>query len=300
MLEGQERAERFEFRELHMGVAVRLVLHARDDVSARAAAREAFDRIAGLEQMMSDYRPGSELRRLERRVGEPVRVSQELFEVLARAQQVAARSHGAFDPTAGPVVSLWREARHTRRLPTQRDVDSARALAGWRAIVLDSQATTVTITRPGVRLDLGGIAKGYIIQAALRRLRQHGITSALMEAGGDIVVGAAPPGKTGWRIEAPHADSATARRAASLSNACLSTSGPSGQSVEIEGVRYSHVVDPRSGRALASPGHSTVIATDCALADALATALTVMAPGHRVAMVSAFASDVVQWSVTRF
>lgn len=299
MPERQERVERFEFRELHMGVAVRLVLHARDEGSARAAAREAFDRIAGLEQMMSDYRPGSELRRLEGRPGEPVRVSPELFDVLARSREVAARSDGAFDPTAGPVVSLWREARRTRRLPARREVDSARALVGWRAIVLDSQATTVTITRSGVRVDLGGIAKAYIIQAALRTLRQHGITSALIEAGGDIVVGDAPPGKTGWHIEAPHADSATARRAASLSNACMSTSGPSAQFVEIEGVRYSHVVDPRTGRSLASPGHATVIATDCALGDALATALTVMSPGDRVGLVSAFASDVLSWIVTR-
>jgi FAD:protein FMN transferase len=282
-----------------MGVEVRLVLYARDEVSARAGARAAYDRVARLEQMMSDYRPQSEVRRLERRVGEPVTVSAELVAVLAAAIRVAERSRGAFDPTVGPLVSLWREARRVKRLPDQRALDSARALVDWRAIVVDEKRGQVTLMRPGMRLDLGGVAKGYILQAALEQLREEGIASALLEAGGDIAVSAAPPGRAGWTVDAPFADSATAARALSLSNACVAASGPSAQFLEIAGVRYSHVMDPRTGMALTTQSHATVIATDCAVADALATALTVLEPESREVVIEAYRGTVLQWSVGR-
>jgi thiamine biosynthesis lipoprotein len=129
-----------------------------------------------------------------------------------------------------------------------------------------------------MRLDLGGIAKGYILQEALHVLRSTGVTRALVESGGDIVVGDAPPGRAGWRIDVPGADAAFAARAATLSNAALSTSGPTAQFVQIDGVRYSHVVDPRTGVGLTNGITAHVIASDGATADALSTALTVLGP----------------------
>jgi thiamine biosynthesis lipoprotein len=259
-----------------MGVEVRMVLYAPGETQARAAARAGFDRIAALEDKMSDYRPKSEVRLLERRPREWVRVSEPLFSVLARAVEVASATDGAFDPTVGPLVALWREARRLGRLPTPVQLDSARALVGWRRLALDSGHRRVRLAKRGMRIDLGGIAKGYAVQQAVFTLRDRGITSALVEAGGDIAVTAAPPGETGWHIDAPHADSAIRARAATLTNAAISTSGPSVQFVEIGGRRYSHVVDPRTGLGLTSSAHATVIATDGALADALSTALSVL------------------------
>ena len=125
-------------------------------------------------------------------------------------------------------------------------------------------------------LDLGGIAKGFILQSAAAVLRQAGIPRLMIEAGGDIIVGDAPPGKRGWRIDVPGASADFARRAESLVNVALATSGPAMQHVDIGGVRYSHVVDPRSGMALTRSTTSWVIAGDAAVADALATAITVM------------------------
>lgn len=273
---------RREFRELHMGVEVRIVLYAPDDERAREAARAAFARMAELEDIMSDYRPESELRRLERRPRDWVPVSEELFEVLARAVEIAEVTDGAFDPTVGPLVALWREARRIGRLPDARMLDSARALVGWRRLVLRVGGRDVLLERPGMRLDLGGIAKGYIVERALAELRKRGVSSALVEAGGDIAVGDAPPGQQGWRIDAPTADSLVQARASALTNAVIATSGPGSQFVEIEGKRYSHVVDPRTGLGLTNANYATVIAPDGALADALATALTALGP-ERVA-----------------
>lgn len=270
-----------------MGMPVRIVLYA-DDTMARNAARAAFDRIAALEDVMSDYRSASEVRRLEARAGAWVEVSEPLFDVLARAKQIAHATGGAFDPTVAPVISLWREARRTGRLPDEAALDSARALVDWQKLELDTERRAVRLARAGMRLDLGGIAKGYILHAAFETLRRHGVARVLLEAGGDIVAGGAPPGRQGWRVEVAGADSAFTRRAGTLTHAALATSGPTRQYVEIDGVRYSHVVDPRTGRALTRDYLTHVIAPDAATADALATALGVLGPDHLDALLDRF------------
>jgi thiamine biosynthesis lipoprotein len=139
-----------------------------------------------------------------------------------------------------------------------------------------------------MELDLGGIAKGYVVQQAARVLRSLGVASALVEAGGDIVVTVAPPGESGWHIDVPWADSIVRAHASQLTNAEISTSGPTAQFVEIGGVRYSHVVDPRTGIGLTSRAQATVIATDGALADALSTALTILPAEARSALLARY------------
>jgi len=261
-----------------MGMPVRIRLYAADGQAADAAARAAFARIATLDQMMSDYRPDSELRRLEGAWSQWSVVSPELFAVLERALEIASATEGAFDPSIGPLVSVWREARRSRRMPRRAAIETAKARVGWRQIHLDSSRRAIRLVQPGMRLDLGGIAKGYILQEALRTLGAHDVTRALVEAGGDIVVSDAPPGRDGWNIQTTAADSMLRERAARLTNAALATSGPTAQFVEIDGARYSHVIDPRTGFAVTSHVVAQVIAEDAATADALATALTVVGP----------------------
>ena len=161
-------------------------------------------------------------------------------------------------------------------------------LVGWRHVELDHARRAVRLARPGMRLDLGGITKGYILQQALAAMAPHGVTSALLEAGGDVVVGDAPPERDGWRIEVENVDASFAARAARLTNAALATSGPSAQFVEIAGARCSHVVDPRTGIGLTNRVTAHVIAADAATADALATALTVAGSSRRSAILSRF------------
>jgi FAD:protein FMN transferase len=278
----------YEYSQVHMGLPVRLVLHGVDEPAAADAARAAFARIAALDRMMSDYRPDSELRRLEQRTGQLVRVSPELFTVLTRAVQIAGATGGAFDPTIGPLVSLWRESRRSGRLPDAAALAVARSRVGWQHIDLDEARSSMRLALPGMRLDLGGIAKGYILQEALLSLRAHGVTRALAEGGGDIVVGDAPPGRAGWTIETVGADPAFTERALRLTNSALASSGSTAQFVEIDGVRYSHVVDPRTGLAVTSNRLARVIAADAATADALATALTVLDGSAIVALRNRF------------
>src|SRR2546428_9765186 len=184
---------RREFAELHGGVAVRIELYAPDDAGARRAARAAYARIAELEDIRSDYRPESEVRRLAERPGSAVPVSEPLFTVLVRALQLARQSDGAFDPTVGPFVALWRRARRTGRLPTPVELDSAAQRVGWRKVRADSAARSIRLDSADMRLDLGGIAKGYILDQALLVLGRHGVRRALIQAGGDIVAGETPP-----------------------------------------------------------------------------------------------------------
>jgi thiamine biosynthesis lipoprotein len=192
---------RFEFSEPHMGTLFRIVLYAPDASAATQAARAAFDRIAALDDIMSDYRASSELMRLcQQADGPPVKVSDDLFRVLAAAQDVAKRSGGAFDVTVGPVVRLWRGARRSRRLPDPERLAQAVKLVGYEEIRLDPAAQTVQLLERGMLLDLGGIAKGYAADAALDVLRQYGITRALVAGGGDIAAGDPPPAQEGWRI----------------------------------------------------------------------------------------------------
>jgi thiamine biosynthesis lipoprotein len=284
-LSASARLDRFEFSQVHMGVPVAIRLYS-EDAKATPAAAAAFARIAVLDRMMSDYRPDSELARLEANGRRRSVVSAELFEVLERAVEIARASGGAFDPTIKPVVALWREARLTRRLPDRAALASARASVGWRKLELDRSRRAVRLTVPGMRLDLGGIAKGYILQQALQTLAAHGVTRALIEGGGDIAAGEPPPGREGWRVEADGADATFQERAARLRRQSLATSGPTAQFVEIDGVRYSHVVDPRTGLGLTNSVVAQVIADDGATA--LATALTVFGQAGAPALLARF------------
>jgi FAD:protein FMN transferase len=265
-----------EYTQVHMGLPVRVAVYTASEGAAHDAARAAFDRIAALDRTMSDYRPDSELRRLTS--GAWIAVSPELFRTIARAVEIAAATDGAFDPSVGPLVALWREARNTGRLPDHAALNAARARVGWRKIRLDTKRRSIRLDAPGMQLDLGGIAKGYILQEALREIRARGLSQALLEAGGDIVVGEAPPGRRGWRIETPGADPVLADRASRLTNAAIATSGATAQFVEIAGVRYSHVIDPRTGLGVTTGFLARVIDDDAATADALATAFSVLGP----------------------
>jgi thiamine biosynthesis lipoprotein len=203
----------------------------------------------------------------------PVRVSKELFEVLDYAQHVSEASDGAFDVTVGPVIQLWRQSRKTQSLPDPLALASARAKVGYPHMKLDRKNQTVELTVPGMRLDLGGIGKGYAGDEAIRVLREHGVDSALFEAGGDIVVSDAPPEHpAGWTIETEEG------RKLHLTNAAVSTSGYTEQFVEIDGVPYSHVVDPHTGIGLTNQFAATIVARRGITTDALSTAATVLGP----------------------
>lgn len=287
---GDAALGRFEFTEPQMGVPFRVVFYAPDPATATNAAQAVFDRIRALNDVMSDYEFDSELSRLSRSAGsgEAVPVSAELWTVLSRAQDLARRTDGAFDVTVGPCVSVWRRARRDREMPTATRLAAARAATGWQHLELDDATRIVRLRVPRMRLDLGGIAKGYAADQGLKVLADRGITRALIEGGGDLAVGEPPPGEVGWRIELPPLDAPGAppqSRFVRLRQAALATSGDVFQFVEIDGVRYSHIVDPRTGLGLTNRSLVTVIAPNGLTADSLSTAISVLGPepGRRLA-----------------
>ena len=289
----EPRLARFEFSQAHMGTLFRIILYAPSAETARAASDAAFRRIAELDDIMSDYKPASELMQLCARAGgPPVAVSEDLFRVLAAAQDLAERSDGAFDVTVGPVVRLWRRARRRHEGPDPERLSKALELVGYQKLRLDPAARTVQLLKPGMLLDLGGIAKGYAADEALATLKRYGIERALVAGGGDIAVGSAPPGKAGWRIAIAPLEPQSGRPMAGpriqnrkskiqnllLRDAAVSTSGDAEQHVEIGGVRYSHIVNPKTGVALTGRSSVTVVARNCTTSDGLATAVSVIGP----------------------
>jgi len=264
---------RFEYEEPHMGTKFRIVLYSPDKETADKAAKAAFARVAELNRIMSDYSPQSELMQLckkfEKAIAEPVKVSDELFFVLHKANQVSELSGGAFDVTISPVVRLWRQARKDRRLPEPAALRAAMDKVGYKNLLLDPKAKTVSFKIPGMLLDLGGIAKGYAADEGLGVIETFGIKSALVAASGDIAVSKAPPGRDGWRIDIEPLPGSKGSRQLVLVDAALSTSGDSEQFVEIGGVRYSHVVDPFTGIGLKGRRSVTVVARRGIDADSL-------------------------------
>ena len=272
---------RFTFHEIHMGTEFKILLYAPDPETARKAADAAFARIAYLDATMTDYQPTSELMRLcAKSGGDPVHVSDELFFVLSQAQETSRISDGAFDVTVGPVVQLWRRARQTGRMPDPDKLAAARALVGWKNVVLDEKAHTVQLLKKGMQLDLGGIAKGYAADEAQAVLKKQGVTRALVAAGGDIAVSGPPPDADGWKIAiAPlKEDATTDGPTMTLHNAAVSTSGDVEQYVVIDGKRYSHIVDPKTGIGLVGRMSATVVAPHGVLADSHTKIVAVLGP----------------------
>ena len=276
---GVESLHRFDFTSPHMGALFKISLYAKDRPTARSAAEAAFQRVAALDDIMSDYQADSELMRLcEKPVGVPVPISADLFGVLQRAQKIAELSHGAFDVTVGPYVRLWRFSRKKLALPSTTEIEAARASVGWQKLWLDAHTRTATLLASNMRLDLGGIAKGYAADQALRLLQGRGLDRALVAASGDIAIGNSPPGQRGWKIAISAMSGRTNETTHTLllRNAGISTSGDTEQFIAINGLRYSHIVDPATGLGLTERRQVTIIAPDATTSDALATAVSVL------------------------
>jgi thiamine biosynthesis lipoprotein len=275
----QPRLQRFESVEPHMGTLVRVTVYTPDERRARAAFEAAFSRIRALDAILSDYRPDSELNRITTKaVGREVRVSDDLFTVLAASQQLAEATAGAFDVTLKPVVQLWREARTTKRIPDPIALHEAAGRTGYRKLQLYAGRRTVRLDLPGMALDVGAIGKGYAASEAIEAVSKLGVRSALVAISGDLAFSDAPPGGRGWRVAVHDGDPSLAGvpRVLELSNGAVSTSGNREQYVDVHGQRYSHVIDPASRMGLTEDVTVTVIAPHGLEADGLDTAISVI------------------------
>lgn len=274
------------FRRPCMGTVWTLTISGLEQPAAAEAAKAAFARIEALDAILSDYKPESALSRLSATAGSaaPVPVTGDLLTVLALSQQAAAESGGVFDITIGPCVQLWRTARNSSRLPAPSDLAAARAATGREHLVLDEKAGTAWLKAPGMKLDAGGIAKGYAQDEAMKLLREKfGVASALIDAGGGVLVSGRPPGRAAWHIEIAKTADSGPPSVLRVENAAVATSGDLFQSVEIEGRRYSHIIDKATGLGQTESTQATVVAPRAALADWLATTLCLMGPEQGLA-----------------
>jgi thiamine biosynthesis lipoprotein len=276
---------RFEYVRQKMGGPFRIVLYAPDEAAANRAAEAAFARVDQLNAALSDYQPDTEISRLSQRtlagpMAEPVKVGDDLWHVLVRGQAIAEETGGAFDITVGPYVRLWRRARELGELPTDERLEKTRPSVGHANVRLDPKGHTAQLLAPRMRLDVGGLALGYIADQAVAAAAAAGAPSALVDAGGEISVGDPPPGKDGWVVgiqSLKNPDEVTGEYV-NIRNACVTSSGDTRRFIEIGGRRYSHIIDPRTGLGLTRRIGATVIAPDGMTADALDTAVCVLGP----------------------
>lgn len=269
---------RYTFRQPSMGTLFELTLYAADQIDANRAAKAAFDRIRALDGALSDYNPDSELNALCATAGSgrTVAVSDDLWQVLEFSTAFSGETSGAFDVTVGPLVRLWRQARKAHVLPGTAALAEARERVGHAHVALE-EGRRVTLRAPGMQIDLGGVAKGYALDAALRVLQQdHGIRRALIDGGGDVLAAEPPPGRSAWNVAVRNPADGGSPWIIPLANAALTTSGDLHQFLEIDGTRYSHIVDPVTGMGLTHRLQVSILAGSGMEADALASAVSVM------------------------
>lgn len=270
-----------------MGTFVRVVVVAKDQETTRDAADSALAEIEEVDRLMSDYKDDSEISRINRDAfKQPVKVSEPTFEVLQKSVEAGRLSGGAFDITVGPLVDLWRRAGEANSTPTDAQLAAARAKVGYEKLILDANEMTVRFAVDGMRLDLGGIAKGYAIDKAVKALQAAGAAGAMVDIGGDIrCFGTPAGGKKQWLIGLQEPDQAPFGLAPAkilaklrIRDRAVATSGDYQQFVLIDDERHSHILSRTTGKSATGLSSVTVIAPNATDADVLATAVTVLGP----------------------
>lgn len=267
---------------MKMGSPFNLILVTDDSSKAAGLANRSFALIDSFNHLYSDYDSSSELSNINAHAGKgKQQVSAGLWDILLYSKLAYIKSKGAYDVTVGPLSQLWRKSRKEKTFPDKKAVDEKRKLVGFNKLQIDKITRHVTLPVTGMRLDLGGIAKGYIAQKVIDFLKRNGIEQALADAGGDMVMSNAPNYNTGWVIgvNIPETTDDLLPKKLSLQNMAVATSGDAYQYMEHDGLKYSHIIDPRTGYGIHSQRNVTVIAKDGADADWLATACSILPIG---------------------
>lgn len=281
--------DRYEYAAPTMGTVMKLVVYAESESVAQRWIDACLIEIDRWIPILNNYSAQSEISQLNLKIREgdsqAIEISKELHLVLQHSKRWYELSSGVFDVTCGAIFELWKQARKTQRLPSQEERLAARERSGWHNLELSQNPPDANpkaryelkVHRPGMVLDVSGIATGCILDAAVERLTQAGCRCFLIDVGGDIRLGDAPPGKLGWVIQIAglKKDSPPIMQLG-LANCSLTTSGDRNQSYTIQGVAYSHLVDPRDGMPLSSSQSCTAIGATTTDADAAATALSIL------------------------
>ena len=277
--------ERFEYSTPTMGTILKFVVIAPTQTIAERWIDVGLSEIERLIPIFNNYSPASEISKLNARCGTRTEISADLYRAIEHSRRWHELSSGVFDITCGALFELWKQARGNRRLPAKVERKEALERSGWNYVectaTQDPEAPDarffLTVHRQGLVLDLSGIATGYIIDSLADRMILAGCKAFLIDIGGDIRLGESPLGKEGWRVQVAGLEkSDPAIMELSLANCSLTTSGDRNQSLVLDGVTYSHLIDPRTGEPLTNHQSCTAIASTTIDADAAATALSVL------------------------
>ena len=306
---------KYIYEEPKMGSPFTITIFTNDSLPASDAAKAAFKKVDSLNEILSDYIYNSEINRLSRSSGSGkyIPLSAPLFDIIKRSVEASRLSKGSFDISIGPVVQLWRTARKNNQFPASDCIKAALAKTGYRYIHLDTISQSVWLEKEGMRLDIGGIGKGYVANEALLVLKKAGFSQAMVNAGGKIVTAEAPSGSKGWMIgiNMPGEKNLVMPALLSLQNTAVATSGDLYQNLSFNGKKYSHIISPRTGIGLTHGRNVTAIATDAATADWLSTACSILSITESIALVESIPGaailitenkkgSIVQRSSTRF
>ena len=268
----------FSFTHPAMGTTYELYLYAATEAQANSEAEKAFEVVDDVEELLSNYRPQSELSRInEEAYGGTVTTDPETFEFLEDSLAWSERSDGAFDITVGQLMKAWGFFRSTGHVPSETEVRTVLAKTGWRNVKLDRATRSVRFAVPGVELDPGGIGKGFAVDKVMEVLRLDGIGSALLSAGSSTIYAlGAPPGKAGWQVNVPDPRRADATLAVVLlRDTSLSTASCAEKHFVLQGHLYCHIMDPRLGRPVEGRLQATVITPIATDGDALSNVMFV-------------------------
>jgi thiamine biosynthesis lipoprotein len=269
---------RYEDSRVSMACLYSIVAYGEDEQKLKQVVTAAFDEVDRIDRLMSHYKPDSPLSQLNREAAKyPVKTTPELFNFIAECLRYSRASKGAFDITVGPLMKVWGFFRGTGRMPSAAELQAVRQKIGWQQVRLNADAQTIHFACEGLELDLGGIAKGYAVDQVVALLKQHGIRRALISAGGSTMYGlGTPPDSATWEVQLQ--DPLDARKIAMtlhLKDQSLSVSGSAEKFFELNGKRYSHIMNPRTGRPVMNVLSVAVIAPTATMGDALDNAFYV-------------------------
>ena len=272
--------------QMHMGTVVTLIVVAPSETLAQAALAAGFFEIHRLETLLSTWIPTSELSRVNQAAGlQPVSVSPETMQVLTRSLEMARLTEGGFNIAVGPAVSAWNVTESTR-IPSAEELEGLKPLTDLSHVILDETRGTVWITRPGMRLDVGGIGKGFAADLAVEKMRKAGAVAGVVALSGDIKTFGRLPEAARFQfgIQHPRREGVLLGRL-ELDNEAISTAGDYERFFERDGVRYHHILDPQTLQPARGCQSVTIVAKDGVVADGLDTGIFVMGPEKGMALI---------------
>jgi thiamine biosynthesis lipoprotein len=262
-----------------MGSPLNIIFYAQDSVFANKQAKACFKLVDSLNHIFSNYDSSSELTRINNNAGIVKNIASPLmWDLIMQSKEAYIKSKGAYNIAMGPLTQLWRTARRLKQFPNQVQIKNKLLLCDFNKIQFNNHDHSIYLSAKGMQLDFGGIGKGYIAQKVVDYLKKEGVTASLVDAGGDIVLGDAPPNKKGWivGVNQPEKTDDLLPEKLQLHNMSVATSGDVYQFIEHGGKKYSHIINPLTGYGVTSLRNVTVIANNGADSDWLATACSIL------------------------